>query len=261
MERSQRVIQSRSLVPREHSAPHTFAHPSHGRLHARRKPIAGELSHARSSSTRLQAASSLGSTSSIDFEEEKLLARTLPQGDVLDGTAGAGAASTSGQAGQNGTAETATPRSSSLEGVHSAAHAPHKQNSEGSWKLRFPLPRWKQKRLVRQTDRLPPAPAPRAGKTRQQLPASPRPALTRSLSRTRSSSFKKAAGWGPLAWLQQRFGQAPRTDYVKIDFRAPSKQTVNPFQPSSWPKLDVDVGTFWGLLVLSLAYVHHSTTG
>ncbi len=67
--------------------------------------------------------------------------------------------------------------------------------------------------------------------------------------------------WAPLAWLQQRFGQASRTDYVRLDFRAPPKTTINPFQPSSWPKLDVDVGTFWGLLVLSLAYVHHSTTG
>jgi hypothetical protein len=48
---------------------------------------------------------------------------------------------------------------------------------------------------------------------------------------------------------------------VRIDFRAQPRTPVNPFQPSSWPQLEVDVGTFWGLLVLSLAYVHHSTTG
>ena len=38
-------------------------------------------------------------------------------------------------------------------------------------------------------------------------------------------------------------------------------QGINPFKPTSWPQLDVNVGTFWGLLVLSLAYVHHSTAG
>ena len=48
---------------------------------------------------------------------------------------------------------------------------------------------------------------------------------------------------------------------MRIDFRAAPRTPINPFQPSSWPQLEVDVGTFWGLLVLSLAYVHHSTTG
>ena len=71
---------------------------------------------------------------------------------------------------------------------------------------------------------------------------------------------------GPLAWLQSRLQPGrqqamSRLDYVKIDFRAATRQGINPFRPTSWPQLDVNVGTFWGLLVLSLAYVHHSTAG
>lgn len=71
---------------------------------------------------------------------------------------------------------------------------------------------------------------------------------------------------GPLAWLQSRLQPGrqqamSRSDYVKIDFRAATRQGINPFRPTSWPQLDVNVGTFWGLLVLSLAYVHHSTAG
>ncbi|CAK0735377.1 hypothetical protein CVIRNUC_000571 [Coccomyxa viridis] len=71
---------------------------------------------------------------------------------------------------------------------------------------------------------------------------------------------------GPLAWLQSRLQPGrqqamSRSDYVRIDFRAPRRQGINPFKPTSWPQLDVNVGTFWGLLVLSLAYVHHSTAG
>jgi hypothetical protein len=84
----------------------------------------------------------------------------------------------------------------------------------------------------------------------------------RSLSRQPS---RTGARWAPLAWLQDRLagGHAldSRRDYVRIDFRAHPKEVINPFKPSSWPKLEVDVGTFWGLLVLSIAYVHHSTTG
>lgn len=71
---------------------------------------------------------------------------------------------------------------------------------------------------------------------------------------------------GPLAWLQARLQPGrqqamPRSDYVRIDFRGSRRQGINPFKPTSWPQLDVNVGTFWGLVVLSLAYVHHSTAG
>ncbi len=258
MEMGQVALQIRSPVLRKQGGARPLALFSSLEVHSRKKPSLSRPPCARYFWTRIEAASSLGSTSSIDFEEDELLARTLPE--TSDDTA-----STSGQAGHNGTAESAAASSSSMEGAHSTAPPPPRlQNGDGAWKLRFPLPRWKQKkpaRLVRQAVRLPP-PTVLPG-TRQQPTAAPppRPAVTRSLSRAQSSSFRKASGWGPLAWLQQRFGQESTTDYVRIDFRAASRQMVNPFQPSSWPKLDVDVGTFWGLLVLSLAYVHHSTTG
>ena len=71
---------------------------------------------------------------------------------------------------------------------------------------------------------------------------------------------------GPMAWLQSRLQPGrqqamSRSDYVRIDFRGSARRGINPFKPTSWPQLDVNLGTFWGLLVLSLAYVHHSTAG
>lgn len=39
---------------------------------------------------------------------------------------------------------------------------------------------------------------------------------------------------------------------------------VNPIKPITKALKDAetpDIGTFWGLLILGLAYVHHSTTG
>ncbi|CAL5225376.1 g8181 [Coccomyxa viridis] len=71
---------------------------------------------------------------------------------------------------------------------------------------------------------------------------------------------------GPMAWLQSRLQPGRqqamyRSDYMKIDFRGSARRGINPFKPTSWPQLDVNLGTFWGLLVLSLAYVHHSTAG
>ncbi|CAL8467087.1 g6623 [Coccomyxa elongata] len=222
--------------------------------------------HTWGSHTKIQAASTLGSASSIDFEEQEVLARTLPT-DEANASIGATAvecAETSGQTDQFEAAEAAQASSSALETLPDT-QSPVRQNGAGTWKLRFPLPRWKQKRLVRQVERLPPAPpmsSPRPQGGTAQGPAVARtpPALARTPSSSRLG-YRRGGVWAPLAWLQQRFGQASRTDYVRIDFRAPPKETINPFQPSSWPKLDVDVGTFWGLLVLSLAYVHHSTTG
>lgn len=55
--------------------------------------------------------------------------------------------------------------------------------------------------------------------------------------------------------------------YVPLDFSATVTPTVAPFAAKSdgkegpAPKRSPDVGTLWGLLILSLAYLHHSTTG
>lgn len=265
MERSMtlKAVQSSCLLLRKQGTPRPLALTS-PRVQATAKP--GQHMHAWGSNTKIQAASTLGSTSSIDFEEQELLARTLPtdEASAPNGAAAVEHAETSGQTEHLEATEAAQASSSALETLPDMP-TPVRQNGASTWKLRFPLPRWKQKRLVRQVDRLPPAPpvsAPRPQGGTAQVPAHARtpPALARTPSSSRLA-HRRGGVWAPLAWLQQRFGQASRTDYVRIDFRAPPKETINPFQPSSWPKLDVDVGTFWGLLVLSLAYVHHSTTG
>ena len=92
------------------------------------------------------------------------------------------------------------------------------------------------------------------------------PSISGGADRGSEGQQRRSTQVGPLAWLQSRLQPGrqqamSRSDYVKIDFRAATRQGINPFRPTSWPQLDVNVGTFWGLLVLSLAYVHHSTAG
>lgn len=92
--------------------------------------------------------------------------------------------------------------------------------------------------------------------------------------RTLASSNTKpgpAARGGPLAWLRglrERLflgNVRAKVDYVPLDFkRAPSGWVVDPFAPPPAPPAPRDVpdlGTIWGLVVLGIAYVHHSTTG
>ena len=92
------------------------------------------------------------------------------------------------------------------------------------------------------------------------------PGLSKGTLKGLESRQPRQTQEGPLAWLQSRLQPGrqqamARSDYVKIDFRGSARKGINPFKPTSWPQLDVNVGTFWGLLVLSLAYVHHSTAG
>ena len=55
--------------------------------------------------------------------------------------------------------------------------------------------------------------------------------------------------------------------YVPIDFSSAGVMEAEPFAADPPLRergkfvLPADLGTFWGLLVLGLAYVHHSTTG
>ena len=55
-------------------------------------------------------------------------------------------------------------------------------------------------------------------------------------------------------------GQSPVKDHMplKASF-VPNRKSVDPFE--SKPQDGIDLGTIWGLLVLGVAYVHHSTTG
>ena len=90
--------------------------------------------------------------------------------------------------------------------------------------------------------------------------------MSNSVQRARDPRQPGPRQMGPLAWLQSRLQPGrqqamSRSDYVRIDFRGSARRGINPFKPTSWPQLDVNIGTFWGLLVLSLAYVHHSTAG
>lgn len=92
------------------------------------------------------------------------------------------------------------------------------------------------------------------------------PGLSNGMQREPDPRQRGPRQLGPLAWLQSRLQPGrqqamSRSDYVKIDFRGSARRGINPFKPTSWPQLDVNIGTFWGLLVLSLAYVHHSTAG
>jgi hypothetical protein len=78
---------------------------------------------------------------------------------------------------------------------------------------------------------------------------------------------------GPLGWLaglraRLRGGAAaaPRVDAVPLNFRrgAAAGAAVDPFAPQPAPPAPrpaPDLGTIWGLVVLGIAYVHHSTTG
>ncbi len=76
----------------------------------------------------------------------------------------------------------------------------------------------------------------------------------------------------PQLWNPDSTGSAAATDqapvaYVPIDFSSAAAMEAEPFaaDPPTRERgkfvLPADLGTFWGLLVLGLAYVHHSTTG
>ncbi len=87
------------------------------------------------------------------------------------------------------------------------------------------------------------------------------------------SQGRKSQGRGPLGWLaglraRLRGGAAaaPRVDAVSLDFRrgGAAGAAVDPFAPQPAPPAPrpaPDLGTIWGLVVLGIAYVHHSTTG
>jgi len=84
---------------------------------------------------------------------------------------------------------------------------------------------------------------------------------------------QRSQGRGPLGWLaglraRLRGGAAaaPRVDAVPLNFRggAAAGAAVDPFAPQPAPPAPrpaPDLGTIWGLVVLGIAYVHHSTTG
>ena len=76
----------------------------------------------------------------------------------------------------------------------------------------------------------------------------------------------------PQLWNSEPADSAAATDqapvaYVPIDFSSAAAMEAEPFaaDPPTRERgkfvLPADLGTFWGLLVLGLAYVHHSTTG
>lgn len=75
-------------------------------------------------------------------------------------------------------------------------------------------------------------------------------------------------GW--LGGLRERLrsfrGGREQVEYVPLDFKRGGARggVVDPFAPSAEPPAPrevPDLGTMWGLLVLGVAYVHHSTTG
>jgi hypothetical protein len=220
----------------------------------------GRSLDARTPITSSKIRGTLGSTSSIDLEDGELVNASLPLGEQRN----AGSASvtlrttseTSDDPGDHALSDNGAGTSSTRAATAQAV----------AWKLPFPLIGRKQKRPLQEAQG-PPA-YPSAAMLAEEARSSPavQPGQhTGHVEPARKHLRRSKQGWGPLGWLlyrlQGRHDLDSRADYVKIDFRAHPKQLINPFQPSSWPKLEVDVGTFWGLLVLSLAYVHHSTTG
>ena len=58
---------------------------------------------------------------------------------------------------------------------------------------------------------------------------------------------------------RQTVPNADETSYVPVDFSKAIEKT--PFEEPEKPIRGPDAGTIWGLVVLSIAYLHHSTTG
>lgn len=226
--------------------------------------------NARRSFSRVEAATTLGSNSSIDFEEqEEAFSRSLiidGQLEQSDAHASISGSLSSVDLPDPTTHDSPGNGSERSDAAIAAAAAAARRGDDGSRRWRLPpLPRWKQKRTPSQ-----PARPSASAVIGEAVPPPTSVELERARVPARSlirrPQRRKGRLWGPLAWLldrvQARNALDSRGDYVKIDFRSRSKkEVVNPFKPSSWPKLEMDVGTFWGLLVLSLAYVHHSTTG
>ena len=91
--------------------------------------------------------------------------------------------------------------------------------------------------------------------------------------RTGPDPSAPAARGGVFGWLgglRDRLrsfrGGREQVDYVPLDFKRGGARgsVVDPFAPSAEPPVPrevPDLGTMWGLLVLGVAYVHHSTTG
>ena len=112
-------------------------------------------------------------------------------------------------------------------------------------------------------------PPPRVppGPPQRQLP--PR-ARDPRISPVPSAPAARTGVFGWLGGLKDRFrsfrGGREQVDYVPLDFKRGGARggVVDPFAPSAEPPAPrevPDLGTMWGLLVLGVAYVHHSTTG
>ena len=73
--------------------------------------------------------------------------------------------------------------------------------------------------------------------------------------------------WSSQAADAAATAKPPPVSYVPIDFSSAGVMEAEPFAADPPLRergkfvLPADLGTFWGLLVLGLAYVHHSTTG
>ena len=73
--------------------------------------------------------------------------------------------------------------------------------------------------------------------------------------------------WNPAPAQSAAAADPAPVAYVPIDFSSAAAMEAEPFAADPVTRergkfvLPADLGTFWGLLVLGLAYVHHSTTG
>ena len=64
----------------------------------------------------------------------------------------------------------------------------------------------------------------------------------------------------PAVVKVDKAGQLPVVDHMPLKSSSfQNRKSVDPFE--SKPQDGIDLGTIWGLLVLGVAYVHHSTTG
>lgn len=113
----------------------------------------------------------------------------------------------------------------------------------------------------RSPPRVPPGPPQR------QLPPRARDPRT---SPGPSSPAARSGVFGWLGGLRERLRSfrwgREQVEYVSLDFKRGGTRggVVDPFAPSAEPPAPrevPDLGTMWGLLVLGVAYVHHSTTG
>ena len=116
--------------------------------------------------------------------------------------------------------------------------------------------------------RRPPPRVPPGPPQRPLLPRARDPRIRSSMDPGSPPERRGLLGW--LGGLRERLrsfrGGRERVDYVPLDFKRGGARggVVDPFAPSAAPPAPrevPDLGTIWGLVVLGIAYVHHSTTG